>query len=616
MKYHLIGIGGIGVSGLAGLLKAKGHDVRGSDEQLYHPMSEYIAQLDIPVFEGYLKENLAWNPDVIVVGNVCRESHEEVVEAKRLGLPLASFPEVLNEQFLTDKEPIVVLGTHGKTTTTSLIAHLLSDAGQDPSFLVGGIPSNFGKNWQLGQGKYFVVEGDEYDTAFFDKKSKFLHYPPKIAILTSVEMDHVDIFDDIEHVRAAFTEFVVNMPPDGLLLVAASSPEALLISEKAPCPVQIYSCSEHDNSIEVDWQVGALDVLPAGRSSFSLSHQGNKKETTECYDTKLLGQHNVENIVAAIAVGYACGLEHEVIKNAVARFSGIARRQEIKGLAHGVLVIDDYAHHPTAVAQTLQAMRQWLGERRLIVLFEPRSATSRRNLFQNDYVDALSLADAVFIAPVFRGEELDDHERLDIFELAHDLHTLGIQTVPYTDLNDLVSEVVDYVHPGDVIITFSSGNFDNIHEKLFHEFEDAIVPAKTSDIESIGQLLSDSQVSDWAIRNNNICNFHVLRNKQRIIGCIGLCVFEKQAILHSLAVTEMFRSQGYGWILADRIIVDVKQRDIKDLYLFATEQMSDFFSIKLGFTPISWNKLPTNIAQSELSKQFDPKMFSPMKVTV
>ena len=421
MKIHLIGICGTGMGSLAGLLKAAGHDVRGSDEHVYPPMSTQLAEQAIPVMEGFGPGNLDWAPDVVVVGNVCRKDHVEVLAANDRHIPLESFPSLFGRLFLdagtalgsapgspsreveepapgsrpvAGKRSLVVAGTHGKTTTSSLLAHVLTDAGRDPSFLIGGVPLNFRQSWRLGKGEDFVVEGDEYDTAFFDKGSKFLHYRPKIALLTSVEFDHADIFRDEEAVRNAFRKFVALIPEDGLLVACAASPGAMEVARVARCQVVTYGRPGSG----ADWTFEVAARAVGGRTTLAIARRGERIGTVE---TSLPGIYNFENLIGVIAVASNLAIELPAIARGVRRFLGVRRRQEVRGVARGVTVVDDFAHHPTAIRETVLALKGRFGPGKLIAAFEPRSATSRRNVFQNEFADALSVADEVVLAPLY-----------------------------------------------------------------------------------------------------------------------------------------------------------------------------------------------------------------------
>ena len=366
---------------VAGLLAAAGHEVRGSDAAVYPPMSDQLAELGVPVMMPYAASNLDWAPELVVVGNVHGKDHVEVVEAQARGIRLTSFPAVIGEQLLEGKTSIVVTGTHGKTTTTSLLGHILLDAGRDPSLFVGGVPVGLGHGWRLGHGPAFVIEGDEYDTAFFDKGPKFAHYRPNIAILTSVELDHVDIFPSFDAVRDTFKKLVSLIPADGLLVAFAESADVRAIAKTANCRVELYcvlngDSGEFDESTDggtplgINWWAKNLEVGKSGRVSFDVYHDG---ERVERFETLLVGRHNVGNCLAAIAVAHAQGLSIKDIQRGVASFAGVRRRQELRGIAGGVTVLDDYAHHPTAVRETLKALRKRFPKRRLIAVYESRA---------------------------------------------------------------------------------------------------------------------------------------------------------------------------------------------------------------------------------------------------
>ena len=344
---------------VAGLLRAAGHDVRGSDAAVYPPMSEQLAALGVPVMMPYAEANLDWGPEVCVVGNVHGKDHVEVKAAQARGVTLTSFPAVLGDKLLDDKHAIVVTGTHGKTTTTSLIEHILREAGRDPSLFVGGVPVALGQGWRLGSGAEFVIEGDEYDTAFFDKGPKFLHYRPRTAVMTSIELDHVDIFPSFDAVKDTFKKLVALLPADGLLIACADDPAVRAVAAHAGCKVELYTVLGEPGAVPTDtdsapvgvsWWARHLDIVKSGRVAFDVVHDGQRVER---FETLLAGRHNVSNCVAAIAVAHSRGVAIKDIQRAVASFAGVRRRQELRGIAGGVVVLDDYAHHPTAVRETL-----------------------------------------------------------------------------------------------------------------------------------------------------------------------------------------------------------------------------------------------------------------------
>ena len=459
MKVHLIGIGGTGMGALAGLLAEAGHQVRGSDGPLYPPMSTLLRQLQIPLFEGYRPQNLDWEPDVVVVGNICRKDHPEAVAAGQRGLRRLSFPALLSELFLTGRHVIVVAGTHGKTTTSSMMAHLLAHAGLEPGFLVGGIPGNFGRSYALGSGRTFVVEGDEYDCAFFDKRPKFVHYQPRTAILTGVEFDHADIYPTMAHVERAFAMLVERVPADGRLLVCADSGVAVRLCEEAACAVETYSVRGRAGAT---WQA-AVQELGRGRQRLVVRREGRELGDLE---VPMTGLHNMENALAVYAAGAHAGVSHEALAAGLASFAGVRRRQDVRGVAAGVTVVDDFAHHPTAIAETLAGLRGVHGPGRLVAVFEPRSATSRRNVFQDRFVEALGRADHVVLASLHAPEGIPEAERLDLDRVVADLRAAGTGAEHFPSVEAMVEHLVATCREGDTVVVMSSGGFGGLIDKL------------------------------------------------------------------------------------------------------------------------------------------------------
>ena len=601
MKYHLIAIGGTGMGALAGLLRAAGHEVRGSDENLYPPMSDQLGALDIHLYTGFSPENLAWAPDVVVVGNVCRKDHVEVVEAQARGIPLASFPAVLGERFLDGKRSLVVTGTHGKTTTTALLGQILVDADRDPGVFVGGVPISLGRGWRYGSGGEFVVEGDEYDSAYFDKSSKFLHYRPHTAILTSIELDHVDIFSSMEDVREVFRRLVALLPADGLLIVSAASAEAVDIARShATCRVETYAVERGEGEAmpegqgNATWVARNLTYSRSGRCRFELRREG---ELYDRYETLLAGGHNVANNVAAIAAAHSLGIAPNSIRRSVTEFAGVARRQEVVGVAQGVYVIDDYAHHPTAVTETLRSLRKRFPQRRVMAIYDPRSATSRRRTFQHEFVEALSHADAVVVGRPHDSAHIPVAERFDPEVLALELHRGSTPASYIADIDDIVAHVMGWVRPGDVVAVLSSGSFQGLHARLLAALGDSVRPAKQVDmvgvravIEHLGWHIED--FSDDAYRK-----FLVLHNETGLVGCVALELYGEAAILRSLAVKKDARGVGYGWLLAETAVTMARHRGVKRIYLL-TENASDFFAAKLGFRIVDISTVSAAVANS------------------
>jgi UDP-N-acetylmuramate: L-alanyl-gamma-D-glutamyl-meso-diaminopimelate ligase len=601
LKYHLIAIGGTGMGALAGLLRAAGHEVRGSDNTLYPPMSDQLRALEIPVFEGFSADNLAWEPDLVVVGNVCSRDHVEVVEAQRRELPLASLPQVLGEQFLEGRHSVVVAGTHGKTTTSALLTQILVDADRDPSCFIGGVPVAQGKGWRAGSGAEFVVEGDEYDSAFFDKGSKFLHYRPRTAVITSVELDHVDIFSSMDQVRETFRKFVRLLPEDGLLLVAAGSAEAMaLVEAGVACRVETYAVDDGageeagEAAVGASWRAYDVEYTESGRCRFALERNG---ELFDRFESMLVGAHNVANIVAAVALAHSLGVPADVIRLSVSGFAGVRRRLEIRGIAQGVYVLDDYAHHPTAVRETLRAVHKRFPGRRVLAVYEPRSATSRRMTFQREFVEALSHADAVVVGRLFDPSRIREEERFDPQRLALELHQGGTTATYLDEVDAIVAHMAELARPGDVVVVLSSGSFDGLHDKLLMQLGDPVMPARRQDIEGIRGLLRQVGLGPDDLREDSYGNFLVLRNENGFVGCVGLEVYGEDAILRSLAVNKEARGVGYGWLLADTVINVARSRGVRRLYLL-TDTASDFFAAKHGFRVVDLSTVGPEVVSS------------------
>jgi UDP-N-acetylmuramate: L-alanyl-gamma-D-glutamyl-meso-diaminopimelate ligase len=457
VKVHLIGIGGTGMGALAGLLVEAGHEVRGSDGPLYPPMSTLLAELGVPLYEGHRPENLDWGPDRVVVGNICRRDHVEAVAAAERGLRLTSFPALLEELFLADRHAIVVAGTHGKTTTTSIVAHLLTAAHLAPGFLVGGIPLNFGRSFACGKPPLFAVEGDEYDTAFFDKRPKFVHYRPRSVILTSVEFDHADIYPTMADVERAFALLIERVPADGRILVCGDSEAAVRLCRAACCPVETYAVGA-----EADWR-GELLGVERGIQRMRLAR--GDRDLGEMR-LPLAGRHNAANALAALALGVHLGVEVAALAQGLASFAGVRRRQEVRGRAAGVTVVDDFAHHPTAIRETIAALRGLHGEGRVIAVFEPRSATSRRAVFQREFAEALAAADAVVVASLHAPEGIPEEQRLDPRRVVTDVAAAGRPAVFGERVEAIVEHLAAECRAGDTVLVMSSGGFGGLIDKL------------------------------------------------------------------------------------------------------------------------------------------------------
>jgi UDP-N-acetylmuramate: L-alanyl-gamma-D-glutamyl-meso-diaminopimelate ligase len=593
MKLHLIGIAGTGMGSLAGLLRAAGHDVRGSDEHVYPPMSTQLADQGIAIYQGFGPQNLDWAPDRIVVGNVCRKDHVEVLAAQERKIPLTSFPALLSELFLQQRRSVVISGTHGKTTTSSVMAHALAEAGRDPSFLIGGVPLNFRQSWRLGEGEDFIVEGDEYDTAFFDKKSKFLHYRPQIVILTSVEFDHADIFRDEAHVKDAFREFVELIPSGGDLVVCAASPGALEVAKAARCRVTTYARP----GFPADWTFEVRGQTRGGRAELRIANRGTAIGTLE---TGLPGAYNLENLLGVIAAASCIGVPLPMLARASQRFLGVKRRQEFRGIANGVTVIDDFAHHPTAVSETLTALQGRFGPGKLYACFEPRSATSRRAVFQHEFAKALAVADEVVVAPLYAPEKIPVHERLDVDRLASDLRAADVPA-RVCPVDETVAHLADRAGPGDTVVVMSSGDYGGLHDKLLSRLGDPVRPARLQDKPAISQLLNRVGISHPLLQQ--FWPFYLVipapagGAADAVIGCVCIERVEDVALLRMLAVTPERRGEGLGYLLVDTAANKARAEGVRRLYL-VTDGAQGYFGEKLGFEAIDRKDVDPAIAHT------------------
>ncbi|PID77183.1 MAG: UDP-N-acetylmuramate:L-alanyl-gamma-D-glutamyl-meso-diaminopimelate ligase [Deltaproteobacteria bacterium] len=458
---HIIGICGTGMAALAGMLKQAGYKVQGSDSKVYPPMSDFLQELGIKVFDGYRPENLASKPDLVVVGNVVRQINEEAQALAASGLPYLSFPQALAHFFIKDKTSLVITGTHGKTTTCSLLASALYHARLDPSFMIGGIVREFNANFRLGGGRYFVSEGDEYDTAFFDKEAKFLHYRPDIAIISSLEFDHADIFNNLEEIKTAFAKFIQLVPSDGLIVANLDDENVAEVVSKAKCRVIGYGSSAY-------WRLANLSVKEGVTSFTAVKDQQDYHDFT----IKIPGRHNAMNALAVIAVLDHLGYQPQLYEQGLAGFGGVKRRQEVRGTENGVTVIDDFAHHPTAVRETLRALKDSYGPRRLVAIFEPRTNSSRRAIFQKDYVYSFDAADLVMIREPVPLESVPLEEQFSSSRLAEELNARGIEAKSFASADAILEHLQKTLKNGDVAAVLSNGGFENIHDRLLEQLKD------------------------------------------------------------------------------------------------------------------------------------------------
>ncbi len=460
---HLIAACGVGMASLAGMLKEKGFRVTGSDANVYPPMSTQLESIGVRLLSPYDAGNVPADAELVVVGNAVSRDNPECVEAARRGIPMLSMPQALARHFIDGKLSIVVAGTHGKTTTTALLAWSLYDLGADPSFLVGGVPRNFPVSYRVGGGRHFVVEGDEYDTAYFDKGPKFLHYLPKVVLLTSIEFDHADIYRDLAHLKESFRRLVAIIPPDGLLVACADYPDVLEVASRARCPVVRYARAGAA-AATADGESWSVRVLGED-GGFTRFRMENGDEAGE-YGLRLPGAHNAENAAAVAIALRRFGYSERRIAEALAGFSGVRRRQEVVGEFGGVLVVDDFAHHPTAVRETIGAIRSRFPGRPVTAIFEPRSNTSRRKVFQREFAEALAGADTVVLAGVFGSEKLAPAERMDPREVVGGIVRAGRPAFYIEQVDAIVGHVAATARPGDVVLVMSNGGFGGIQGKL------------------------------------------------------------------------------------------------------------------------------------------------------
>ena len=469
MRIHLIGACGTAMGTLAAMLKQQGHDVSGSDEQVYPPMSDFLRGEGITLLEGYREEHVAGQLDLVIVGNAISRGNPEleaVLDQKRR---YCSLPEAVRDFFLWGARSIVVAGTHGKTTTTSLAGWLLTHGGVDPTVLVGGIARNLGSggaSYRVGHGKAFVIEGDEYDSAYFDKSAKFLKYLPDIAVVNNIEFDHADIYADLDAVRLAFRRFVNLVPRSGLTLIGVDSEDAAALVPLARSRVQTFGLSAaaewQARDVTFESQAGSAEAGATQVSTFCVTRGGDDLGR---FMLPMVGAHNVRNALAALAIGVEMGVPVDRLREGLAAFLGVKRRLELVGERAGVAVFDDFAHHPTAVEETLRAVRASSPDRRLWAIFEPRSASSCRRVFQADFARAFGSADQVVLASVFRSS-LPEAERLSESQLVSDLRQAGVAARHLPDVDTIVREVAAEARAGDLIVVMSNGGFGGIHGKL------------------------------------------------------------------------------------------------------------------------------------------------------
>jgi len=449
---HFVGVCGTAMASTAAAMQERGFLVTGSDQKVYPPMSTFLAERKIEVMSGYAEQNLGHKPDLIVIGNAISRGNPEAEAALDRKLRYCSLPELLKEFFIRGRRSLVVAGTHGKTTTTSLLAWVFEHSGLKPSFLIGGIPQNLGQGARFTDSEWFIIEGDEYDTAFFDKRSKFVHYLPEVAIVNNLEFDHADIFENLAVIQRSFKHFIRLIPRNGLLLANGDDTNLAPLLDVTHCPVKRFGLGEHN-------AVQAFNIR-YGPTATEFEIPSFK------FHLNMVGELNVRNALAVVACAKHCGLSNKQIQSAFDTFKGIKRRMEVRGISGGVTVVDDFGHHPTAIRETLRALRIKYATQKIWAIFEPRSNTTRRNVFQTELVEAFADADAVVVSQIARLELLSPGERLDPARLMGDLKAAGKTADYLPDVETIVRHLAENVEGGDVICVFTNGEFGGIHGKL------------------------------------------------------------------------------------------------------------------------------------------------------
>ena len=450
--FHFIGICGTAMGSVAAALQNRGYTITGSDQNVYPPMSDFLIKNNINVSVGHDENNIPDKVDLVVIGNAMSRGNVEVESVLNRKIPYTSLPELIKRYFLQGKRNIVITGTHGKTTTSSIIAHLLNDNGLNPNLMIGGIPLDIGEGGRFTESEFFVIEGDEYDTAFFDKRSKFVHYMPEIVVVNNIEFDHADIFNNIEEIKLSFKRMLNIVPENGIVFVNGDDNDAVEVTENCRAPV--IKVGANDNC---DFKIENLN-LESFNSSFSIKDNS--------YQLPMDGEFNVRNAAMAIAVSDFLNIDQQNIIESVSKFSGIARRQELRGEEKNVKVIDDFGHHPTAIAATIGALKQRYPGSKIWAIFEPRSNTSRRNLLQSELEDSLSQADGVIISEVPNPEKVPDGELLDVESVIENLSSRGKEAFIGLSSDDIVNKLIPLTSSGDTIVVLSNGGFGGIHDKL------------------------------------------------------------------------------------------------------------------------------------------------------
>ena len=456
-KIHLIAVCGTGMGALACMLKDMGYEVTGSDQKVYPPMSDFLARKGISLMEGFRADNLSHLPDLVIVGNAVRKDNPEAVRMMEADLFYCSMPQALNRFAARGKKTLLVTGTHGKTTTSSILAWILYKAGLDPSFMIGGIVRNFDSNYRIGNGDYFVVEGDEYDTAFFDKEPKFLHFDSSATVLTSIEFDHADIFRDLEHVKQAFGSMIGKIAPGNLLIACDRDENVDSLIKNRDCLMERYGRKENSS-----WRLGSVEVKPP----WTFFDVIKKEEVFGTFKTKLVGEHNLLNALSVIAVADHLSVSVDAVSEALETFEGTKRRQEVRGVKKGITVMDDFAHHPTAVRETKKAVKPFYSSGRIVAVFEPRTNSSMRKVFQDVYPLSFDGADIVCISVPPLLEKIPPGERFSSERLVKDLKSRGKNAHFFRDTQSIIDFLIKESRSGDLLLIMSNGGFENIHERL------------------------------------------------------------------------------------------------------------------------------------------------------
>jgi UDP-N-acetylmuramate: L-alanyl-gamma-D-glutamyl-meso-diaminopimelate ligase len=452
---HFIGICGTAMGSVATALKDRGFVVTGSDEKIYPPMSTFLRERHIILKEGYSPDNIPPNADLVVVGNAISRGNPEVEAVLNRKLTYLSLPETLKLFFLRGRHNLVVTGTHGKTTTTSLLTWILQDAGVNPAYLIGGIAKNLGQGCSLHDSKFAVIEGDEYDTAFFDKRSKFFHYLPELVIVNNIEFDHADIFEDLDAIKLSFRRLLNIVPSEGMVLINGDDPNCIDVARD--CRAELVEVGFSENAAR---HIREVHYDCEGSQFTLLDH---------VFRTSMTGEYNVRNAAMAISAAHFYGVSLDVIAKALGTFEGIKRRQEIRGTVHDITIVDDFGHHPTAIRETLRGLRYRFPGRRLWALFEPRSNTTRRAVFQHELPRALAEADGVILSQVARMEQLQPEQRLDPVKVIDDIATAGKPAFYEPGVDEIIKRLKPLVRPNDVVVILSNGGFGGIHERLLKE---------------------------------------------------------------------------------------------------------------------------------------------------